>query len=287
MATANVAELYGRLIAKRPLVQNITNTVVQQFTANVLLAMGASPAMVDHEADAGHFASIADALLVNFGTASNQQLMAADAAITAAKAAGKPWVLDPVSVGVLPSRTTRIRQALAQRPTVVRGNASEIASLAGFGQGGRGVDSTDEVDAVLRAAVHLARSTGSIVAISGARDAIVEVGDAVRIARVRGGHPLMAKVVGTGCSLGSAVAAYLGAQRVPEGAPLASDLDATIAAHVHFALAGKIAGRKASAPGSFAVAFIDALSTLSAADWGCAEVDVETRSLADFETTTP
>ena len=64
MATANVAELYGRLIAKRPLVQNITNTVVQQFTANVLLAMGASPAMVDHEADAGHFASIADTLRV-------------------------------------------------------------------------------------------------------------------------------------------------------------------------------------------------------------------------------
>src|SRR5690625_1025070 len=82
----------ARLRAGHPLIQCITNTVVQQFSANVLLAVGASPAMLDHEADAGQFAGIANGVLINFGTASNHQLLAADAAIDVAAAAGKPWV---------------------------------------------------------------------------------------------------------------------------------------------------------------------------------------------------
>src|SRR5699024_962992 len=135
--------------------------------------IGAAPAMIDHEADAGQFAALADAVVINLGTASSHQFLAADAAIQTATATATPWVLDPVSVGVTDYRTGRIQQAARQNPTVIRGNASEIAVLAGRGAGGRGVDSTDAVDAVLPAAVQLSVTTGAIVAVSGAIDAIV------------------------------------------------------------------------------------------------------------------
>ena len=272
--------LHAGLLVAAPLIQAITNTVVQQFSANVLLAAGASPAMIDHEADAAQFAGIADGLLINLGTASNHQLLAADAAIGVAGERAMPWVLDPVSVGVIAFRTIKIRQALGARPSVVRGNASEIAALAGMGAGARGVDAVDEVDAVLPAAIALARSTGGVVAVSGACDAVVAVqADAVRIARIGGGHALMPRVVGMGCSLGALVAAYLAAGRARGGERLASDFAAAVAAHVHFALAGARAGAQAGGPGSFQVAFVDALHALQPADLARADLAVETRPL--------
>ena len=280
MMPLDLPSLHARLLASAPLVQCITNTVVQQFSANVLLAAGAAPAMIDHEADSAQFAAMADALLVNLGTASNHQLLAADAAISVATEIGKPWVLDPVSVGVVDFRSIKIRQAAASRPTVVRGNASEVAALAGAGAGGRGVDSTDAVDAVLPAAIRLAQATGGVVAVSGARDAVVAVhGAQVQIARIGGGHALMPKVVGTGCALGALVAAYLAAGREPGTARLAGDFAATVAAHAHFALAGLAAGAQAAGPGSFQVAFIDALHALTSADLARADVQLETRAL--------
>lgn len=283
MTELDLPALHSRLVAKAPLIQNITNTVVQQFTANVLLAIGASPAMLDHEADAGQFAGIADGILINFGTASNHQLLAADAAISVARAVNKPWVLDPVSVGVVRFRTSRIRLAAARHPTAVRGNASEIMALAEMGPGGRGVDSADEVDAALPAAVKLAKSIGGVVAVSGARDAVVTVfEDRVQIARIAGGHELMQRVVGTGCSLGSVTAAYLAAQRDADGGRLAGDFEATIAAHAHFALAGKAAADKASGPGSYAAAFLDSLYAFKSEDMAQAETSIEAHGLATF-----
>lgn len=279
MTDIDLPRLHAQFLASAPLVQAITNTVVQQFSANVLLAMGASPAMLDHEADAAQFARVADALLVNFGTATNQQLLAADVAVDAIQEVGKPWVLDPVSAGVGDFRTRQIRQALARRPSALRGNASEILVLAGQGAGGRGVDAVDEVDAALPAALALARDSGGVVAVSGHRDAVVAVLDGqARVARIAGGHPLMTRVVGTGCALGAAVAAYLGAV-APQRRSVAADFAATVAAHAHFALAGSRASQQAAAPGQFAVAFLDALYTLQSDDFARAQVQVETRPL--------
>ncbi|NNV10009.1 hydroxyethylthiazole kinase, partial [Geobacillus sp. MMMUD3] len=130
MTDIDLSSAHARLRASNPLIQCITNTVVQQFSANVLLAVGASPAMLDHDADAAQFAHLAGGLLVNFGTATNQQFLAADAAVDAVTEDAKPWVLDPVSIGAADHRTTRIRRAAAAHPTAIRGNASEIAALA-------------------------------------------------------------------------------------------------------------------------------------------------------------
>ncbi|MFE7398069.1 hydroxyethylthiazole kinase, partial [Streptomyces sp. NPDC057557] len=117
------------------------------FTANVLLALGASPAMVDLPEEAGPFARIASGVLVNLGTPHAEQRSAMIEAARAAASAGTPWVLDPVAVGALPVRTALARELLELRPTVIRGNASEIIALAGAGGGGRGVDSSHGVEA--------------------------------------------------------------------------------------------------------------------------------------------
>ncbi len=285
----------ARLRASNPLIQCITNTVVQQFSANVLLAIGASPAMLDHEADAGQFAGIASGVLINFGTASNHQLLAADAAIDVANAASKPWVLDPVSVGAVDFRTSRIRRAAADHPTAVRGNASEVAALAGVGLGGRGVDSTDDVDAVLPAAAKLARETGAIVAVSGPTDAIVaHIDGADHVARIVGGHEYMPLVIGTGCSLGAVTAAYLAAARggltdpdadvsavnasehTTSGEAASARFEAVVAAHAHFAVAGEDAAEGAKGPGSYSVNFLDALHAVDDDRLAQARVSLDT-----------
>ena len=270
MTDLDLSSAHARLRASNPLIQCITNTVVQQFSANVLLAVGASPAMLDHDADAAQFAHLAGGLLINFGTATNQQFLAADAAIEAVTADAKPWVLDPVSIGAADFRTTRIRRAAAAGPTAIRGNASEIAALAGAGAGGRGVESTDEVDAVLPAAADLARATGAIVAVSGARDAVIAHIDGVdHVARIDGGHAFMPLVIGTGCSLGAVTAAYLAAvppagtssQAGPAGVGALERFTAVVAAHAHFAVAGEAAATGALGPGRYAMNFLDALFT--------------------------
>lgn len=182
-------------------------------------------------------------------------------AILGANSVGTPWVLDPVAAGALPHRTAFSREILAYRPAAIRGNASEIAALAGVGAGGRGVDATDEVEAAIPAARDLAAQTGGVVAISGAQDVIVSTH---RVTRLVSGHPMMQLVIGTGCSLGALVAAYLGAHRTATVGQDAFDPhDAVVAAHAHSGAAGMVAAQRASAPGSFAVAWIDALYQLT------------------------
>lgn len=230
-----------------PLVQCITNTVVQNFTANALLAIGAAPAMTDIVGEAGTFAGIADALLINLGTPTPEQRAAAVEAARAANEASTPWVLDPVAVGALPLRTELARELVALGPTAIRGNASEIAVLAGSGAGGRGMEASEDIDAA--AAVALARESGAIVAVSGPQDLIT---DGRRVLRVDNGDALLTKVTGGGCTLGAVVAAFLSVERSP---------DSVAQAHAYYGAAAEVAAESAHGPGSFAVALIDALST--------------------------
>lgn len=116
---------------KPPLVQCITNYVAMNIAANVLLAAGASPAMVHAAEEAGEFAGIASALTINIGTLSTQWVDGMQAAAKAATSAGKPWVLDPVAHYATAFRRNAVAELLALRPTIIRGNASEIIALAG------------------------------------------------------------------------------------------------------------------------------------------------------------
>ncbi|MGG7452247.1 hydroxyethylthiazole kinase [Plantibacter auratus] len=246
-------DLLDRLRERTPLVQSITNAVVTNFTANVLLAVGAAPAMTDIPTEAGPFARIASGVLLNLGTPQAEQREAMVEAATAANDAGTPWVLDPVAVGFLPVRTALAAELLALRPTIVRGNASEIIALAGLGAGGRGVDSTDSVDSAIEAATAIARTSGAVVAISGPTDVIT---DGERIVRCSNGHAWLTLVTGGGCALGAVLAAF---------ASLDDDrLLTTVAATTAYTVAAQLAAAESRGPGSFAPAFLDHLHLLDA-----------------------
>ncbi|WON75837.1 hydroxyethylthiazole kinase [Serratia sp. UGAL515B_01] len=238
-----------------PLIHCLTNEVVQELTANVLLALGASPAMVVEPQEAAQFSRVADALLVNIGTLHQSRAEAMLAAIDAANQAKKPWVLDPVAVGGLEYRTRFAQHLLTLRPAAIRGNASEVMALSGLPTQGRGVDSQDDPLEALPAARALALSSGAIVAVSGAVDYIT---DGERDWAFTGGDPLMTRVVGTGCVLSAVVTAFccLPGER----------LDNVATACRVMALCGERATASCSGPGSFTAAFLDVLYQLREED---------------------
>jgi hydroxyethylthiazole kinase len=238
-----------------PLVQCLTNTVVANFTANVLLAIGAAPAMVDIPDEAGPFTALASGMLINLGTPTHEQRTAMVEAASAARATTTPWVLDPVAVGALPVRTQLAAQLVADSPTVVRGNASEILALDGAGAGGRGVDSQDWVDDAAPAATRIAQQTGGVVAVSGPVDFIT---DGTREAKLSNGSVLLTRITGGGCALGAVMAAFV--------ATVDDPFIATAAAVSTYNVAAELAAEKAAGPGTFSPAFIDALANLRADD---------------------
>lgn len=205
------------------------------------------------------FAGVASGLLINLGTPTPEQRAASLEAAAGANAAGTPWVLDPVAIGALPVRTALAGDLVALRPTVVRGNASEVLALAGAGAGGRGVDALDAPDTALDAARSLAGRWGGAVAVSGPVDLLT---DGARVIRIANGDALLTRVTGGGCALGAVMAAFLGAAR-DSGVEV---LDAVAAATLVYTLAAEHAARVSDGPGSFAVALLDALAGLDPAD---------------------
>lgn len=248
LSSAQLAHTSHLFRSRSPLVHCMTNDVVQAFTANVLLALGASPAMVIDADEAPQFAALADALLINVGTLTKERMAAMYSAVQSANASHKPWTLDPVAVGALTLRSEFCQQLLALQPAAIRGNASEIMALAGMSQGGRGVDTTDTAAAALPAAQALARQINTLIAVTGEVDYVT---DGRRTVRVTGGASLMTRVVGTGCALSAVVAA---------SCSLPGDrLDNVAAACAMMKRAGGIATENSQGPGSFVPAFIDAL----------------------------
>jgi len=256
---ASAAELLSTLRGSPPLTHCITNTVVTGFTANVLLALGAAPAMVDIVDEAGLFAGVASGTLINLGTPTPEQRAASLEAVAGAVAAGTPWVLDPVAIGSLPVRTALAHDLVVSRPTAIRGNASEILALAGLTAGGRGVDATDTTDAASDAALALAARHGSVVAVSGPVDLIT---DGRRIVRIANGDELLTRVTGGGCALGAVMAAFLGTARTVGIDPLTAVASASLV----YTVAAERAATRASGPGSFAVELLDALASVGPRD---------------------
>ncbi|MGO7584158.1 hydroxyethylthiazole kinase [Rhizobium ruizarguesonis] len=237
---------------KPPLVQCITNYVAMNIAANVLLASGASPAMVHAAEEAGEFAAIASAVTINIGTLSTQWIDGMQAAAKAATSAGKPWVLDPVAHYATAFRRNAVAELLALRPTIIRGNASEIIALAGGESRGQGVDSRDPVERAEGSARWLAERQQAVVAVTGAVDFVT---NGERAVRIEGGSALMPQVTALGCSLTCLVGAF--AATAPEDI-----FGATVAALATFAIAGEEAALGAAGPGSFSWRFLDALTAL-------------------------
>ncbi len=244
----------SRLRERNPLVLNLTNAVVTNFTANALLSLGASPLMAGAPEEIEDLVAIAGAVVLNIGTLDGPQLHAMEIAAKRAAALGRPLVLDPVGVGATPFRRRSVERLLTTGAVrVLRGNASEILALGGETSRAKGVDSGDAVADAVRAARRLSDAYRCVVAVSGPVDQVVS---GSRRARLRGGDPLMTKVTGLGCSASALVGAFLGAGLDPFGAGVA-------ALEVN-SVAGSIAAAGAAGPGRFAPLYLDALHALSA-----------------------
>lgn len=236
-----------------PLVHNITNYVVMNFSANVLLAAGASPVMAHAVEEVAEMVEIAGALVLNIGTLERSWNESMRVAAKAARLRERPIVLDPVGAGATPFRTHTALNLLEESPpTILRGNASEILALGNKVGQARGVDSLTESSAAEETARELARTFHTVVVVSGPVDYIVS---ADRTVRLHNGHPLMARVTGTGC----ACSALCGAFAAVEPDPFV----AAVAAMATVSLAGELAAEKATGPGSFGVAFLDQLASLN------------------------
>lgn len=235
------ADLLERLRTRAPRVHCVTNTVAQQYTANMLLAAGAVPSMTISPEEIASFVAGADALLVNLGTCDAERRTAIDVALSAAGRARKPWVLDPVFIDRSPARADFARALIARAPAVVRLNKAEFATFSGGDTAG---------DAPAR----FAKSHATVVALTSGVDLIT---DGARRAIIANGDPLMGMVTAMGCA-GSALVA----------AALAVETDAWLAATmalIALGVAGEVAAENAEGPGSFAGAIIDALHALDGA----------------------
>ncbi|WP_316799763.1 hydroxyethylthiazole kinase [Pedobacter frigidisoli] len=245
------SEIVKNLISLRegqPLVHSITNYVVMNNTANALLAIGASPLMSHAHPEQSDIAKISNALVINIGTLDEYWVNSMLLAIHEAKAAGKPWVLDPVGAGASNFRNEVLHQFLHLGPTVIRGNASEIMAIAKYDVSSKGVDSVHQSAEAIRAATMLSEQTGAVVCISGETDYIVHRD---RLMAVHNGHPLMARVTGMGCTATAIIAAFL---------PFSTGIfDGVCSAMAIMGICGEMAGKLAQGSGSFQMAFYDAL----------------------------
>jgi hydroxyethylthiazole kinase len=236
---------------RKPLVHNITNYVVMNYTANALLACGAAPVMAHAAEEVEEMVSLAGALVLNIGTLSPPWIEAMVKAGKRANALRVPIILDPVGAGATTLRTDSAKRLIEELSVqVIRGNASEILSLSRERGASRtkGVDSVHTVDQVTEMAVALAGELKVVLAVTGVVDLIT---DGERVCRVMNGHEMMSHVTGTGCTATAIIGAFLAVDPLP--------LQAATTGLAYFGLAGEKAAARASGPGTFQIALLDAL----------------------------
>jgi len=239
-----------------PLVHQITNYVTVNDCANVTLALGGSPVMADDLAEVVEMASIAQALVINIGTLNARTIASMLAAGKRATERGIPVILDPVGIGATKLRTDTVKTIVEEvRPTVIRGNMSEIKCLAGLSVAIKGVNSIADETHGAEVAGRLAKQLTCIVAITGKQDV---VSDGARTCLIDNGHELLRKVTGTGCMTSALVGTYCGA--------IKDSYVGTVAGIVTMGLAGEIAQRSlvpGEGIGTFRVRLFDAIYNLT------------------------
>ncbi|MFA4985068.1 MAG: hydroxyethylthiazole kinase [Candidatus Brocadiia bacterium] len=237
---------------RNPLVHNITNYVVMNFTANALLAIGASPIMAHSVEEVEEIVGLSSALVINIGTLSPPWVTAMALAAAAAEKKRIPIVLDPVGAGATRYRTeTAGKLALEHRISVIRGNASEILALAGGTSATKGVDSVNTVEDARTAAMEMAGRLSCVVAVTGAVDFVT---DGKRSVAIANGSPMMRRITGTGCAASAITGAFCAVQPDP--------LAAAAGALVAFGIAGEIAAEGNPGVGTYAAMLLNRLGDL-------------------------
>ena len=237
---------------KSPLIHNITNYVVMNNTANALLAIGASPVMAHALDEVSEMVSIASALVLNIGTLEPQWVEAMLIAGKTALSRNIPVIFDPVGAGATAYRTKACNQIISVcKPSIIRGNASEIMALCNTGTQTKGVDSTNSSELALGLAKELAKETGAVVVVSGQTDYIT---DGLNVDTVKNGSPMMERVTGMGCTATAIIAALASVN--------SNMLEAATHGMAIMGIAGEIAAKKSYGNGSLQVNFLDELYNL-------------------------
>ena len=237
---------------RKPLVHQITNYVVMNETANATLAIGALPVMAHAVEEVEEMASAAGALVLNIGTLSAPWIDAMLLAGKAANAAGAPVVLDPVGVGATTFRTETAKRILDEVDVaIVRGNAAEVAALAGLDAEIRGVEAIGAAGSGSDIARTAASKLGVVAAVTGPVD---HVSDGTETTAVANGDAMLASITGSGC-ISTALTGCFAAVRPP--------MPAAAFALAALGVAAEDAAREASGPGTFHARLYDALYALT------------------------
>ena len=243
MEKANVHSIIKKVRMKNPLIHNITNIVVANFSANGQLAIGASPVMADAVEEAADMAKIANAVVLNMGTLHSESVKAMLLAGKSANQKGIPVILDPVGVGATSFRTESAKKILKEvKISIVRGNAAEIANIIGESWEIRGVDAGAANGNQFQLAKKAAQQLNTVVVVTGKED-FVSNGTNTNI--IHNGHPLLTKVTGTGCLLSSVIGAFAAVEE--------NLVEAATSALVFYGVAAEIAATRTEdkGPGSF------------------------------------
>jgi len=247
-----VHEILERVWAEKPLVHHITNWVTIYDCANITRAFGALPVMAHAVEESGDMAGIASSLVLNIGTLTPSLVESMMEAGKRANEKGIPVVLDAVGVGATALRNEKAFELMdGIRVDVVKGNASEIARLAGENAVTRGVEATEVGTDPAATAKKLAASRKTTVVVTGREDVVTDGG---RVYIVGNGCEMMGSIVGTGCMAASVIGAFAGVER--------DCAKAAAAALVCFGVAGELAAGGAGGPGSFKVRFYDEVYNL-------------------------
>ena len=260
ISSLNAQDLWQDVLTVRqnaPLVHSITNFVVMNFNANVLLALGASPVMAHACEEVEDMASIAQSLVLNIGTLEPDWIKAMLLAQAKARSRQIPIVLDPVGAGATPYRNQSLAQIIEQGPpSIVRGNASEIMSVAGLLTQTKGVDSSVGSNLALDATESLAQRIQGVVCVSGETDYVLD--HKGRCITLHNGHPWMTKVTGVGCSATAMIGAFAAVQ--------ADAWRATTAAMAYLGVVGEVAykmtAQLSAGVGTYQTKLLDTLQQL-------------------------
>ncbi|WOV86801.1 hydroxyethylthiazole kinase [Sporosarcina oncorhynchi] len=249
-----------------PIVHCITNIVVANFQANGLLSLGASPIMAASIEEAADVSAFSAATLLNIGTLDSKVIGSMIAAGQSANANGHPLVLDPVGAGATTFRKQTVSTLLNELDvTLIRGNAGEIAAIAGVAWNAKGVDAGEGTANIQWAAKDVAVRHRCLVAVTGETDLVT---DGEKVLQITGGHPLMSKITGMGCLLSAVAAAFLAVGKNDK-------LEAVAYSLAFYKKAGEWAAERTEGPGDFEVHFLNALHLLTDKDLNHASLFIQ------------
>jgi len=244
-------ETLRKITHEKPLVHHLTNYVTVNLVANTTLSTGALPVMAHAREEVAEMVGLASALVVNIGTLDATFVEAVMIAGKRANERGIPVVLDPVGAGATSFRTKTAERLLSDlEVAAVCGNAGEIATIAGLDAEVRGVESL--AGDARQAAMKAAGSLGVTVAATGETD---YVSDGERTLAVSNGHPLMGRVVGSGCASTAVVGCFAAAG--------GGEAETVAHALAYFGRAGEVAAERAEGGGTFEPRLLDALTALA------------------------